>query len=104
MPSPLPASPLCALKVQTIQFNTFHCAGGLLSTHVLLQQAPDVLPGYPVGSPQGTDGSPRGNSLLDLAVQLADRLLPAFDTPTGIPLSWINLKRVRAWHCCLPVH
>ena len=31
-----------------------------------------------------------------LSVQeLADRLLPAFDTPSGIPLSWINLAKVR---------
>lgn len=29
---------------------------------------------------------------LDKAVQIADRLLPAFDTPSGIPLSNINLQ------------
>jgi len=29
---------------------------------------------------------------LDKAVDLADRLLPIFDTPSGIPLSFINLK------------
>lgn len=58
-------------------------AGGLLSTHVLLKRAPEALvPGY-------TDG------LLVLATDLADRLLPAFDTPSGVPLSWVNLKRVR---------
>ena len=30
---------------------------------------------------------------LDKAVDLADRMLPAFDTPTGIPLSMVNLGR-----------
>lgn len=33
-------------------------------------------------------------SLLRLAVDLTDRFMPAFDTPTGIPLSWVNLRRV----------
>ena len=32
-----------------------------------------------------------GSSLLEKALDLAERLLPAFDTPTGIPLSWVNL-------------
>ena len=36
-----------------------------------------------------------GNDSLYLkkAVDLADRMLPAFDTPTGLPLSSINLAR-----------
>jgi hypothetical protein len=34
-------------------------------------------------------------SLLNLAVDLANRLLPAFDTPTGIPYGSINLKTGR---------
>lgn len=32
------------------------------------------------------------NQLLDLAEELGRRFLPAFDTPTGIPYAWINLK------------
>lgn len=40
----------------------------------------------------GYDGA-----LLRLGVDLADRLLPAFDTPTGVPLSWVNLRKV--WGC-----
>lgn len=44
-------------------------------------QDPTLVPGY--------DGS-----LLRLAVDLTDRLLPAFDTPTGVPLSWVNLRKV----------
>ncbi|GAA5828288.1 hypothetical protein JCM3770_004951, partial [Rhodotorula araucariae] len=31
--------------------------------------------------------------LLDKAVDLAERLLPAFDTPSGLPLSFINLAK-----------
>jgi hypothetical protein len=34
-------------------------------------------------------------SLLTTAEDLAIRLLPAFDTPTGIPLSWVNLRTGR---------
>lgn len=34
------------------------------------------------------------NGLLLKAVDLADRLMPAFDTPSGIPLSWVNLRKV----------
>ena len=33
--------------------------------------------------------------VLGLATDLADRLLPAFATPTGIPLSWVNLRKGR---------
>lgn len=32
------------------------------------------------------------NQLLQLADDLGQRLLPAFDTPTGIPYAWVNLK------------
>ena len=39
----------------------------------------------------GYDGS-----LLRFAVDLGDRLVPAFETPYGIPLSWINLDKVVA--------
>ena len=32
-------------------------------------------------------------SLLRLAQDLGDRLLPAFDTPSGIPLRWVNMAK-----------
>jgi mannosidase alpha-like ER degradation enhancer 2 len=51
--------------------------GGLLSAHLL---APGRVENY-------------SGSLLTLARELADRLLPAFDTPTGIPFGMINLRR-----------
>lgn len=33
------------------------------------------------------------DKILDLALDLAKRLLPAFDTPTGIPYARVNLRR-----------
>lgn len=59
-------------------------AGSLLSTHILLNSNPVIMPEY-------------NGCLLRLAAELGDRLLPAFDTPHGVPLSWVNLKKV--CHC-----
>nr|XP_022908380.1 ER degradation-enhancing alpha-mannosidase-like protein 3 [Onthophagus taurus] len=56
--------------------------GGLLSAHILaeyLQQNADVLQWYK-------------GELLDMAKDVGYRLLPAFNTTTGIPYSRINLK------------
>lgn len=55
--------------------------GGLLSMHALLTRNSAIMPNYSGG-------------LLRLATDLGDRLLPAFNTPTGIPLSWVNLRKV----------
>ena len=49
----------------------------------MLERRPSVVPGY--------DGA-----LLRLATDLGNRLLPAFDTKSGIPLSWVHLRKV----CC----
>lgn len=57
-------------------------AGGLLSSHIMLERMPSAVPGY--------DGA-----LLRLATDLGNRLLPAFDTKSGIPLSWVHLQKVR---------
>ena len=40
-----------------------------------------------------SNGLQYSRKLLTLARDLADRLLPAFDTRTGIPLSWVNLRK-----------
>lgn len=58
-------------------------AGGLLSSHIMSQRSLSAVPGY--------DGA-----LLRLAVDLGNRLLPAFDTRSGIPLSWVHLRKVGA--------
>lgn len=55
--------------------------GGLVSAHIL-----------------ATDSTNRfvketyKNQLLTLAEDLGRRFLPAFNTPTGLPYAWINLK------------
>ncbi|EME27222.1 mannosyl-oligosaccharide alpha-1,2-mannosidase [Galdieria sulphuraria] len=64
---------------------TIRVIGGLLSSHVLLTEASDV-----VGLAQ--DFFPEySGSLLKIARKLADRFLPAFETPTGIPFGSIHL-------------
>ena len=57
---------------------TIRILGGLLSAH-LFAQDPSIMSDY--------DGK-----LLDLAVDLADRLLPSFDTKTGIPFGTVHLQ------------
>ncbi|XP_071903834.1 alpha-mannosidase I MNS5-like isoform X3 [Coffea arabica] len=68
------------------RINLFECnirvLGGLVSAHIL---ATDSTKNRLV---QGT----YKNQLLDLAENLGRRFLPAFDTPTGLPYAWINLK------------
>lgn len=57
----------------------FRALGGLLSAHVATTSQPRLVPGY-------------AGTFLNQARTLADRLLPAFDTPSAIPLSWVNLS------------
>lgn len=61
---------------------TIRVLGGLLSGHVLLDASPGLLPG-------GYDGA-----LLRLAADLGERLLPAFDTPSGLPGGHVHLQHV----------
>lgn len=58
---------------------TIRMLGGLLSAHYLATQLPDV-------------SSPRDFTYLQKAVDLADRLLGAFESPSGIPYAMVNLK------------
>lgn len=56
--------------------------GGLLSAHLLSHKAGvDLEPGWPCNGP-----------LLRLAEDVAKRLLPAFDTRTGMPYGTVNLR------------
>ncbi|KAK9856425.1 hypothetical protein WJX84_012362 [Apatococcus fuscideae] len=59
---------------------TIRALGALLSAHHMLITNQSIMPEY--------DGS-----LLRFAHDLGDRLLPAFETPYGVPLSWINLQK-----------
>ena len=56
--------------------------GGLLSAHLMARKA-----GVPL-----EDGWPCSGPLLRLAEDVASRLLPAFDTPTGMPYGTVNLR------------
>lgn len=67
------------------RINLFECnirlLGGLISAHILAKdycsQLKDEL---------------YQDQLLHLAENLGSRFLPAFETPTGLPYAWINLK------------
>ncbi|XP_022135212.1 alpha-mannosidase I MNS5 isoform X1 [Momordica charantia] len=67
------------------RINLFECnirvLGGLVSAHVLATDSTNRL------ARQNYK-----NQLLVLAEDLGNRLLPAFNTPTGLPYAWINLK------------
>jgi len=60
--------------------------GGLLSAHMLMGRAYEGL-GWQV-----PDGWPCAGPLLELAERFAQRLLPAFNTDTGMPYGTVNLK------------
>jgi ER degradation enhancer, mannosidase alpha-like 2 len=60
--------------------------GALVSAHGLLTDAAPAAGWDPEDFYPGYDGG-----LLRLAVDLGDRLLPAFDTPTGIPFGTVGL-------------
>ncbi|KAL3018519.1 hypothetical protein AAZX31_05G032900 [Glycine max] len=67
------------------RINLFECnirvLGGLVSAHLLASDS----------SKKFFQGAYK-NQLLALAEDLGKRFLPAFNTPTGLPYAWINLK------------
>ncbi|XP_050217019.1 alpha-mannosidase I MNS4 [Mercurialis annua] len=67
-------------KTVSIFETTIRILGGLLSAHLI---ASDYS--------TGMKNSSYDNQLLHLADDLAQRMLPAFDTPTGIPFGSVNL-------------
>ena len=69
-----------SVRVNVFEAN-IRLLGGLLSAHVLAKDRRLNL----------TDHY-HDDALLTLAVDLGRRLLPAFDTPTGIPYAWVNLR------------
>jgi ER degradation enhancer, mannosidase alpha-like 1 len=69
-------------KVQVFEV-TIRVLGGLLSAHIYATN-PDLLGGYKLKNYNG--------ELLELAADLAERLLPAFASTTGIPYPRINLR------------
>ncbi|KAF3329130.1 putative alpha-mannosidase I MNS5 [Carex littledalei] len=65
--------------------NLFECnirvLGGLISAHILASENKSLF-----------TNSSYEERLLHLAQDLGRRFLPAFETPTGLPYAWINLK------------
>lgn len=61
--------------------------GGLLSAHTISSNPPPELAAAFAAKGMAYDGA-----LLHRAVDLCDRLLPAFNTPTGIPYGTVNLR------------
>ncbi|BGP20642.1 hypothetical protein JCM10213v2_008805 [Rhodosporidiobolus nylandii] len=73
-------------RVQVFEV-TIRMLGGLLSGHLLASPTP------PYSSIRGFALDWYRGELLDLAVDLGRRLMPAFATPTGIPFARVHLQR-----------
>ena len=76
---------------QDHEVNTFETTirmfGGLLSAHYLSTAFPNMAP-----LTDDDEGKPGEDLYLEKATDLADRLLGAFDTKSGIPFASVNLK------------
>lgn len=66
---------------------TIRMLGGLLSAHYLSTTYPDLAP-----ISDDDAGSPGEDLYIEKATDLADRLLGAFDSPSGIPYASLNLN------------
>ncbi|KAK4986378.1 mannosyl-oligosaccharide alpha-1,2-mannosidase [Elasticomyces elasticus] len=64
---------------------TIRMLGGLLSAHYLSTDFPNMAP---LSIP---DGSPGEDLYLEKATDLADRLLGAYESPSGVPFASVNL-------------
>ncbi|GJP31321.1 hypothetical protein CLOM_g11871 [Closterium sp. NIES-68] len=81
------------IRVNVFEAN-IRALGSLLSAHVLILQSRD--PTLPSVHPSlaGVHLAPGYNGrLLELAIDLGFRLLPAFSSGTPIPYAWVNLRR-----------
>ena len=76
---------------QNNEVNTFETTirmlGGLLSAHYLSTEYPDMAP-----LTDDDQGAPGEDLYLEKAADLADRLLGAFDSDSGVPYASVNLK------------
>ena len=66
---------------------TIRMLGGLLSAHYLSTEFPDMAPVPPLKGSQNED------LYLEKATDLADRILSAYESKTGIPYASVNLHR-----------
>jgi len=76
---------------QDTNVNTFETTirmlGGLLSAHYLSTEFPDMAP-----IKDDDKGAPGEDLYLEKAADLADRLLGAFDSQSGVPFASVNLR------------
>ncbi|KAL9099115.1 MAG: hypothetical protein Q9163_005341 [Psora crenata] len=79
---------------QDINMSTFETTirmlGGLLSAHYLSNEFPDMAP-----LSDDDKGAPGEDLYLEKAADLADRLLGAFDSESGVPYASVNLKMAK---------
>ena len=82
-----------SFDIDSDQVGTFEATtqilGGLLSAHFLSTTFPDMAP------VSITEGSSSEDLYREKAAQLADRILSAFESASGIPYSRINLKTMK---------
>lgn len=73
---------------------TIRAVGALLSTYQTLSRLPDdpSEQSHALGIKRPADIKRYAPRMLELATDLATRLLPAFDTPTGLPYARVNLR------------
>ena len=76
-------------EVNTFE-TTIRMLGGLLSAHYLSTEFPNMAP-----LSDDDVGKPGEDLYLEKAADLADRLLGAFDTQSGVPLASVNLKTMK---------
>ncbi|KAK3336476.1 endoplasmic reticulum mannosyl-oligosaccharide 1,2-alpha-mannosidase [Cercophora scortea] len=69
---------------------TIRMLGGLLSAHYLSTEFPDMAP-----ISDDDPGKPGEDLYLEKAKDLADRLVAAFESPSGIPYASVNLGTLR---------
>jgi hypothetical protein len=73
-------------EVNTFE-TTIRMLGGLLSAHYLSTEFPDMAP-----LEDDDEGAAGEDLYLEKAKDLADRLMGAFDSPSGVPFASVNLK------------
>ncbi|KAL9605132.1 MAG: hypothetical protein Q9219_000066 [cf. Caloplaca sp. 3 TL-2023] len=76
-------------EVNTFE-TTIRMLGGLLSAHYLSTTFPDMAP-----LADDDPGAPGEDLYVEKATDLADRLLGAFDSESGVPFASVNLKTLK---------
>ncbi|KAG4217664.1 hypothetical protein PC116_g33856, partial [Phytophthora cactorum] len=74
---------------------TIRMLGGLLSAHYLSNEFPELAP-----LSDDDPGAPGEDLYLEKAKDLADRLMSAFDSPSGVPYASVNIGKYEG----IPAH